>query len=127
MKDGLSLHRGFTDWSLCLPPEDPRFLDEPLICVDTASDLDWRLRREEKFQSWLYFHDRASWRIAHRLARLMAAGGGRATVVQRREAVDLPFMIIADRHSLTIQQAVPWSPEAPFPRARSPHGRRRVG
>jgi len=76
---GLSLGRGMSDWADCVP-SDPALREQPMISVSTATDLDWRLGREQDKETWVYFHNRQSWLLAYRFARILLRQGGSVEV-----------------------------------------------
>lgn len=75
----LSLAFGAPCWSDHLP-EDVELRTCPLICVSTATGGDWADGTQEAYETWIYFHDRRSWRGAYRLARIMLRDCGQTRI-----------------------------------------------
>lgn len=102
--DSLSLFIGMPCWADA-EPEDAQLRTRPLICVSTANSSDWQAGTQGEHETWIYFHDRRSWRGAHRLARMMLRDGGRITI-HKGFAADLGGLettaIVGLRHQLEI-------------------------
>lgn len=99
----LSLHHGYTPSAERIMRSDGSmsYIDLPLICVSTATDLDWRMGRESTAQTWIYFKTRAGWRQAHRLARLLKKAP-KDLSVHFDEISEICTVSFGERHSLRV-------------------------
>lgn len=99
----LSLHHGYTPSAERIerPDGSLSYIDLPLICVSTATDLDWQMGRESAAQTWIYFKNRAGWRQAHRLARLLKKAPKELSV-HFDEISEICTVSFGQRHSLRV-------------------------
>lgn len=99
----IGLYRGSSPWA----EDAPHHPGRPVLVVNTASNIDWRMNRPQAAETWIYFEGRVSWKAAYRLARRLARAGGRL-VIRYGDFDDIGTGIHLDvltfgRHSVAVQ------------------------